>query len=166
MRQWYAYDVTRFRGGGPFPGVTRIDAAWQPMATPHYHVDVDSSDQCALAVQVFSIFDSAGAGDSEHIDEKLSTSCARWAAACMRAVCSKRARSAMLHLHPLSCVLLYASYPCPAGARVRCSLCRLCVCMCVYDTYAEDIPEARTRTSKPQNHDSGSLERLVDLEYL
>ena len=35
--------------------------------------------------------------------------------------------------------------------------------MCVYDTYAEDIPEARTRTSKPQNHDSGSLERLADL---
>ena len=35
--------------------------------------------------------------------------------------------------------------------------------MCVYDTYAEDIPEARTRTSKPRNHDSGSLERLVDL---
>ena len=62
-----------------------------------------------------------------------------------------------LPTYPLSCVLLYASYPCPAGARVRCSLCRLCVCMCVYDTYAEDIPEARTRTSKPQNHDSGSL---------
>ena len=38
--------------------------------------------------------------------------------------------------------------------------------MCVYDTYAEDIPEARTRTSKPRNHDSGSLERLVDLVYV
>ena len=35
--------------------------------------------------------------------------------------------------------------------------------MCVYDTYAEDISNARTRTSKPQNHDSGSLERLADL---
>ena len=52
----------------------------------------DSMCPCsALAVQVFSIFDSAGASDSEHIDEKLSTSCARWATACMRAVCSKRA---------------------------------------------------------------------------
>ena len=59
------------------------------------------------AVQDFSSFDSAGAGDAEHIDEKLSTSCARWAAACMRAMRSKRARSAMLHLLPLSCIRLY-----------------------------------------------------------
>jgi len=65
------------------------------------HHDIDSSDRCALALQVFSIFDSAGAGDAEHIDEKLSTSCARWAAVCMRAVCSKRAWSAMQNLLPL-----------------------------------------------------------------
>ena len=35
--------------------------------------------------------------------------------------------------------------------------------MCVYDTDAEDISKARTRTIKPQNHDSAALERLVDL---
>ena len=66
-------------------------------------------------------------------------------------------------LAPVVCIRLYAPYPCPARARVRCSLCRLRVCMCVYDTDAEDISKARTRTIKPQNHDSAALERLVDL---
>jgi hypothetical protein len=68
-------------------------------------------------------------------------------------------------LAPVVCIRLYAPYPCPARARVRCSLCRLRVCMCVYDTDAEDISKARTRTIKPQNHDSAALERLVDLRH-
>jgi hypothetical protein len=67
-------------------------------------------------------------------------------------------------LAPVVCIRLYTPYPCPARARVRCSLCRLRVCMCVYDTDAEDISKARTRTIKPQNHDSAALERLVDLQ--
>ena len=62
------------------------------------------------AVQDFLTFDLAGAGDAEHIDEKLSMSCARWAAVRTRAVFPKRARSAMLHLLPLSCIRLYAPY--------------------------------------------------------
>jgi hypothetical protein len=33
----------------------------------------------------------------------------------------------------------------------RCSLCPLRVCMCVSNTYADNISKARTRTSKPQN---------------
>jgi hypothetical protein len=75
----------------------------------------------------------------------------------MRVVRPKRARSAMLHLHPLSCVRLYALYPRPARARVRCSLCPLRVCMCVYDTYADNTSKAQMRRSKPQNHDSAPL---------
>ena len=36
--------------------------------------------------------------------------------------------------------------------------------MCVYDTYAEDMTKAQTCTSKPQNHDSGPLGSLADLD--
>jgi hypothetical protein len=64
-------------------------------------------------------------------------------------------------LAPVVVFRLYAPYPRLARARVRCSLCVLRVCMCVYDTYAEDLSKVQTHTSEPQDLNSISYARAV-----